>query len=88
MTDLNAVQQSYPQCTQAGANITNVFAAVHATIKGNKLSSASTLRVTFGMSLWIGIVIHIICVEIYVRMIRASWFAFLHKFRALLSRYG
>lgn len=72
MTDLNAVQQSYPQCTQAGANITNVFAAVHATIKGNKLSSASTLRVTFGMSLWIGIVIHIIGVEIYIRMTESS----------------
>jgi hypothetical protein len=66
MTDMNAVNISYPQCTQAGVNPANVFVAVHAA-KGNRLTSSSAVRVTFGMALWVSIIIHIIGVEIYVR---------------------
>jgi hypothetical protein len=66
MTDVNGVNRSYPQCTQAGVNPANVFVAVHAA-KGNKLTSSSAVRVTFGMALWVCLVIHIIGVEIYVR---------------------
>jgi len=72
MTDVDAVRQSYPQCTQAGVNLTDVFVPVHAAVKGNGLSYASTVRLTFGMSMWIAIVIHIAGVEIYIRKTESS----------------
>lgn len=59
--------QTYPQCNQA--NSTQVYVAVHAGVKGSGLAYASTVRLTFGMALWFAIVVHIIGVEVYVRII-------------------
>jgi hypothetical protein len=68
MTNVTAVEQLYPQCTQAGVDLAEVFVAVHATAKGGRLGSASITRATFGMCMWLALVIHIIGVETYVRM--------------------
>jgi hypothetical protein len=67
MTDVNAVSQLYPQCTQAGVDLSKVFVAVHAATKGNGLEYGSAVRLTFGLALWVSILIHTIGVEIYVR---------------------
>ena len=73
MTDLNAVKQQYPQCVQAGGDPAKEYATVRATVKGNGgLGYGSTVRLTFGMALWIAIVIHVIGVEIYVCTIKSS----------------
>lgn len=72
MTDVDAVQQLYPQCTQAGINLAKVFVGVRATVKGNGLNYASTVRLTFGMSMWIALVIHVIGVEIYIKKTDSS----------------
>ena len=82
VTDVNTVRQSYPQCAQAGANnVTDVFVAVHASVNGSHLTSSSAVRLTFGMSIWIAMVSHIIAVEIYVRIILHLPF---HKFNAFI----
>ena len=73
MSDVNAVNQSYPQCTQTGVDVSNAYVAVHAAIKGSGLGYGSTVRLTFGMALWVAIILHIIGVEIYVRTIKAVW---------------
>jgi hypothetical protein len=79
MTDVDEVNQLYPQCTQPGVNLEKTFVAVHAAIKGNGLGYGSAVRLTFGMALWVAIVIHIIGVEVYVRMIGVLLAAFLHN---------
>jgi len=71
LTDMNAVNKSYPQCIQAGVNPADVFVAVHAA-KGNRLTSSSAVRVTFGMALWVSLLIHTIGVEIYIRLTESS----------------
>jgi len=71
MTDAKTVQQLYPQCT-SGANLTDVFVAVHASVKENRLTNSSAIRLTFAMSLWIAILIHIVVVEIYIRKTESS----------------
>lgn len=68
MTDVNTVEQLYPQCTQLDVNLAKTYVAVHASVKGNGLNYGSTVRLTFGMALWVAIVIHTIGVEVYVRM--------------------
>jgi hypothetical protein len=71
MPDVNAVKELYPQCTQPGIDPADVYVAVRATVKGSGgLGYASTVRLTFGMALWTAIVIHVIGVEVYVRMHR------------------
>jgi len=72
MTNATAVEQLYPQCTQAGVNLAEVFVAVHATVKGGRLGSASITRATFGMCMWLALVIHIIGVETYIRKTESS----------------
>jgi len=72
MTNVTAVEQLYPQCTKAGVDLTEVFVAVHASVKGGRLGSASITRATFGMCMWLALVIHIIGVEIYIRKTESS----------------
>jgi len=69
MNDVNAVNQSYPSCTQPGIDLSKVFVPVHAAIKGSGLGYASAVRLTFGLGLWVALVIHVIGVEIYVRVV-------------------
>jgi hypothetical protein len=62
-----ALQKSYPQCAQAGSNITHVHIAIHASLKEGKLGSGSCVRAIWGMCMWVAIVLHILGVETYVR---------------------
>jgi hypothetical protein len=43
---------------------------VQAAVNGGPLGLGSSVRATFGMALWLAIVIHIIGIEYYVRFIR------------------
>jgi hypothetical protein len=70
MTNVHAVNQSYPQCAQAGVNLATVYVPVHASVKGNGLNHGSAIRLTVGMVLWVSIVIHILGMEVYVRATR------------------
>jgi hypothetical protein len=63
----DALQKSYPQCTQAGSDLANVRVAIRAAVDGDNLGLGSSVRVTWGMALWVAIVIHALGVEIYVR---------------------
>jgi hypothetical protein len=67
LNSMDAVQQSYPQCTQAGSNLSSVHVPIRAAVDGDKLGLGSSVRVTWGMAMWIAIVIHSLGVEIYVR---------------------
>jgi hypothetical protein len=67
VTDEVILKTTYPQCVQTYANPANVHVAVHATTGSDPLSFASSVRVTFGMALWLSMVTHIICMEFYVR---------------------
>jgi len=53
--------QLYPQCAEATHTL------IRATVKGGDLGFASSVRVTYGMGLWLAIVIHTIGVELYIR---------------------
>lgn len=64
---MDAPQQLYPQCTQTGSNLANVHVAIRAAVDGDKLGLGSSVRVTWGMAMWVAIVIHVLGVELYVR---------------------
>jgi hypothetical protein len=72
MTNQTVVKEFYPQCV-AGVDPATVYVAVRASVHGNGLSYGSAVRLTFGMALWVAIVIHIIGVEIYVRPVILLW---------------
>jgi hypothetical protein len=67
LNSMDALQQSYPQCTQAGGNLGRVRVAIRAAVDGDRLGLGSSVRVTWGMAMWVAIVIHSLGVEIYVR---------------------
>jgi hypothetical protein len=64
---MDTSQQSYPECTQAGRDPANVHVAIRAAVNGDKFGLGSSVRVTWGMAMWVAIVIHVLGVEIYVR---------------------
>ena len=68
---MDTLQQSYPQCTQANDNLASVRVAIRAAVDGDKLGLGSSVRVTWGMAMWIAIVIHALGAEIYVRAMEA-----------------
>jgi len=58
----------FPACEpNAGTDPRQVHVAVHASIHEDRINFGSTMRVSFGMALWTAILIHTICVEIYIR---------------------
>lgn len=67
LQNMDALQQSYPQCTPGGSNLTSVRVAIRAAVNGDKFGLGSSVRVTWGMSMWIAILIHSLGVELYVR---------------------
>jgi hypothetical protein len=69
LQSMDAPQQLYPQCTQAGSNLANVRVAIRAAVDGDDLGLGSSVRVTWGMAMWVAIVIHVLGVELYVRAI-------------------
>jgi hypothetical protein len=58
----------YPPCAVADQDLGSVHVAVRAAVNEWPLGFASSVRVTFGMALWVATVIHVIGVEIYVRI--------------------
>lgn len=64
--NVNATQ-TYQQCTPPNIDTSSVFLAIRADAKGGGLGLGSSVRATFGMSLWLAIVLHTIGVETYVR---------------------
>lgn len=57
----------YPTC-EAFANGTNLrkHAVVAATVGASPESGAAVLDITFGMSLWMALVLHTVGIEVYV----------------------
>lgn len=74
LNSVAAAQQSYPQCTpsQAGDDLASVRVAIRAAADGDKLGLGSSVRVTWGMSMWVAIVIHSLGVETYIRLSESS----------------
>jgi hypothetical protein len=66
LQNISAIQKSYPQCAPATGNLATMHIAIHAIVNGDKVEHASSVRVTWGMSMWIAIVVHALGVEIYV----------------------
>jgi hypothetical protein len=66
LRDVDALNAKYPQCAGI-SNLSSVHVAVHAATRADRLSFASSVRVTFGMALWLSLVMHIIGVEFYIR---------------------
>ena len=66
LNSADALNNSYPQCAPAGGDPAAVRVAIRAAVNGDSLGLGSSVRVTWGMSLWVAIVIHALGVEIYV----------------------
>jgi len=62
----------YPQCNQPGLDLGSIHVAVRAAAHESPLGFGSSVRATFGMALWIGMVIHVIGVELYIRKTDSS----------------
>jgi hypothetical protein len=61
--------EPYNQCFAADDPV-SLHVAIQAAVNGDHLGYASSVRATFGMALWLAIVIHIIGIEYYVRSIK------------------
>jgi hypothetical protein len=66
LNNTDTVTQLYPQCAEAD-DLGSLHAAIRVAVKDGPLGFASSVRATFGMALWLAIVIHIIGVEFYIR---------------------
>ncbi|KAF8607563.1 hypothetical protein BDV93DRAFT_541817 [Ceratobasidium sp. AG-I] len=56
----------FPVCG-TGADPKHVHVPVHASIHEDPINFGSSMRVSFGMALWIAMLIHVVGVEIYIR---------------------
>ena len=63
---IDSTQEPYVLCTGPNVNTVELHIPVLAVTNRDNLNFASTVRVTFGMGLWIGMLLHIIGVEFYV----------------------
>ncbi|KAG9127150.1 hypothetical protein FRC07_000477 [Ceratobasidium sp. 392] len=58
----------FPACAiSEGADPKSVYVTVHASIHKDPINFGSAQRVSFGMALWLAILIHAVAVEIYIR---------------------
>ncbi|EUC56580.1 transmembrane protein, putative [Rhizoctonia solani AG-3 Rhs1AP] len=66
----NALTQAFPQCATSRvlSNPNNVYVAVHASWKEGELGQGSAIRASYGMALWIAMIMHEVGIEIYLRM--------------------
>ncbi|KEP50112.1 putative transmembrane protein [Rhizoctonia solani 123E] len=67
----NALTQAFPQCATSRvlSNPNNVYVAVHASWKEGELGQGSAIRASYGMALWIAMIMHEVGIEIYVRIL-------------------
>jgi len=59
--------QAYPQCGDTTVDPSTVHVAIQANTNAFPVNFGTSVRLTFGMGLWISLVIHVIGVEIYIR---------------------
>ncbi|KAL8663595.1 MAG: hypothetical protein Q9202_003783 [Teloschistes flavicans] len=65
-TDPQRIQSLYPQCTQPGST-NDTLVIVHATFgDGQPEQIGASLRMNFGMALWMALLLHAVGVEIYL----------------------
>ncbi|CAE6477737.1 unnamed protein product [Rhizoctonia solani] len=66
----DALAQAYPQCATAAAlsNPKGFYVAVHASWREGQLGKGSALRASYGMALWIAMILHGVGIELYLRM--------------------
>ncbi|KAG8982356.1 hypothetical protein FRB94_000897 [Tulasnella sp. JGI-2019a] len=64
--------QTYPACANHGTDPSLIHVAVRASMHAYPVNFGSAVRETFGMALWIALVIHVLGVEIYIRATEAS----------------
>ncbi|CAE6448992.1 unnamed protein product [Rhizoctonia solani] len=66
----DALTQGFPQCAtpHALSSPNKVYVAVHASWKEGELGQGSAIRASYGMALWIAIILHEVGIEIYLRM--------------------
>jgi Predicted membrane protein (DUF2306) len=62
--DIRYFEQTYPQCTSSGSR--NVV--VHAEFGSQVEGIGASLRITFGMAMWLAIVLHAVGVEVYLNL--------------------
>ncbi|CEL60101.1 hypothetical protein RSOLAG1IB_09350 [Rhizoctonia solani AG-1 IB] len=82
----DALAQAYPQCITSSAlsNPNNIYVAVHASWREGQLGRGSAIRASYGMALWIAMILHAVGIELYLRMtIRES-----KKLRELSEQRG
>lgn len=64
--DMASFASAYPECADADANH---HVVVHASfISGNIAELGASLRMSFGMALWMALLLHAVGVEIYLRL--------------------
>ncbi|KAF8746982.1 hypothetical protein RHS02_00619, partial [Rhizoctonia solani] len=66
----NALAQAYPQCATSNAlsNPHNIYVSVHASWREGRLGRGSAIRASYGMALWIAMILHGVGIELYLRM--------------------
>jgi hypothetical protein len=67
----NPTYQIYPQCAAGNSNAAGSF-AVHADPAAGPEISGAAFQLTFGMSIWMALIIHAIGVEIYFHLTPAE----------------
>ncbi|KDQ13810.1 hypothetical protein BOTBODRAFT_110881 [Botryobasidium botryosum FD-172 SS1] len=63
---------AYPQCGDTTVNPSTIHVPIQASTKAYPVNYGTSVRLTFGMGLWIAIVLHVIGVEIYIRSTEAA----------------
>jgi hypothetical protein len=59
------IENTYPQCINGDESL---VVAVHAFFKSNREEIGASLRINFGMAIWMAILLHAVGVEIYLKL--------------------
>ncbi|CAE6420737.1 hypothetical protein BN14_02166 [Rhizoctonia solani AG-1 IB] len=70
LEDPNIIQKSFPVCVNA-TRPKRTFVPVHASIHQEPINFGATYRVTFGMALWLAILIHLAGTELYINLTKS-----------------
>lgn len=63
------IAATYPSCTENTTTISNVHVTVHAGFAGGRKAEIGvSLRIGFGMALWLSLFLHLVGVEIYLAL--------------------
>ncbi|CUA69399.1 hypothetical protein RSOLAG22IIIB_03924 [Rhizoctonia solani] len=70
LKDPELIQESFPICVNA-TRPKRTFVPVHASIHQDPINFGSTYRITFGMTLWLAILIHLAGTELYINLTKS-----------------